>query len=185
MKKKGALTLLSVLVLVVFALLAIGSAEDEEPEAVEETPEEEPADEEEELEEAGETFAVGETVKMGDLSFTLNSARWDTGDEFMQPEPGEKWLVLDCTIENLGEDSSSLSSLLMFSLYDEEHYSRDLNIFADAKGSLDGELGPGRTMRGEIAFDVEEGQSKWEFIFEPNVFGFGQAIYEITENQVE
>jgi len=179
-RKRGILSVLSVLVLIVFVVLAIGSTEDEEPEAVEEVEEAE-----EEPEVADQAFSVGETVKMGDLSFTLNSARWDTGDEFIQPDPGEKWLVLDCTIENLGDDSTALSSLMMFSLYDEEHYSRDLNIFADAKGSLDGELGAGRTMRGEIAFDVEEGQSKWEFIFEPNIFGFGQAIYEITEDQVE
>lgn len=178
MRKPGGLSILSVVVLVVFALLAFGSTGDEEPEAVEEAPEEVE-------EKADDAFSVGETVRMGDLSFTLNSARWDTGDEFIQPEPGEKWLVLDCTIDNLGDDSTALSSMLMFSLYDEEHYSRDLNIFADAKGSLDGELGAGRTMRGEIAFAVEEGQSKWEFIFEPNVFGFGQAIYEITEEQVE
>ena len=72
----------------------------------------------------------------------------------------------------------------MFSLYDEDHYSRDVEIFADTKGSLDGELGARRTMRGEIAFNVEEGQTKWEFIFQPNVLGFGQAIYIITEADV-
>ena len=122
---------------------------------------------------------------MGDLVFTVNSARWDKGDDWSEPEEGERWLLLDCTIENQGSESTTISSLLMFKLYDEENYSRDMEIFADTKGSLDGELGFGRKMRGEVAFNVEEGQSYWEFIFEPEVFGFGQAIFTINENEVQ
>jgi hypothetical protein len=132
-----------------------------------------------------QTFAIGDTVAMGDLVITLNSARWVAGDEFYKPKPGERWLALDCTIENLANESVAISSMLMFKLYDEEAFSRNQEYFADVKGSLDGELGPGRKMRGEVVFNVEEGQTAWEFIFEPQVFGFGQAIFEITEDDVE
>jgi hypothetical protein len=186
MKRNYTLSVISVLVLILFITLALGSGDTTEPERVErETPVEDTTTTPEgEPEVADEIFHVGETVKMGELEFTVNSARWDKGSEFMKPEPGERWLVLDCTIENKGEKSSAISSLLMFSLYDEDHYSRDVEIFADTKGSLDGELGARRTMRGEIAFNVEEGQTKWEFIFQPNVLGFGQAIYIITEADV-
>ena len=122
---------------------------------------------------------------MGDLEFTIKGARWDQGDQFMKPDKGEKWLVLDCEIENKSNESAHLSSLLMFTLYDEDNYSKDMEFFANTKGSLDGELGAGRKMAGEVAFNVEEGQTRWEFIFAPNVFGFGQAIYVITEAEVK
>ncbi len=186
MKKQYYLSIISVLILVVFVIIAIGSGDTTEPERVEREeadsiPVEEPIDE---TEAANETFYLGDTVKMGDLIFTLNSIRWDQGSEFMKPDPGEKWIVFDCTIENAGDSATNISSLAMFSLYDEEHYSCSMTIFADTKGSLDGELGAGRKMRGEIAFDVEEGQSKWEFIFKPEMFGFGQAIFEITDADV-
>ncbi len=140
---------------------------------------------EEEAVAAEEIFAIGDVVRMGDLVFTVNSARWEEGDEWFKPEEGERWLLLDCTIENESNKSTSISSLLMFKLYDEDSYSRDMELFADTKGSLDGEVGVGRKMRGEIAFSVEEGQSYWEFIFKPELFGFGQAIFAINEDEVQ
>lgn len=132
-----------------------------------------------------QTFNIGDTVAMGDLEMTLNGARWLTGDEWFKPDPGERWLAIDCTIENKAQEIAPISSLMMFSLIDEEAFSRDLEIMVETKGSLDGELGPGRKMRGEITFSVDEGQTNWEFIFEPNVFGFGQAIFEINESDVQ
>jgi len=187
------ITLFVVFTLIFGFVLACG--EDVKPEKVEELTEEEVIIEEpiteEEIEEAMEEtpkieiFEIGDTIKMGDLIFTVNSARWDEGDEFSKPEEGEKWLVLDCTIENQSNESTTVSSMLMFKLYDEDGYSMNQEIFVDTKGSLDGELGPGRKMSGEIAFSVEEGQSYWEFIFEPEVFGFGQAIFAINENEVQ
>lgn len=185
MKKWGLLSLISFFVLAVFALFALGSGETTEPERVEtespvadEAVEDEPAD-------TAEIYTIGDTVKMGDLIFTVNSARWDEGSDYIHPEAGEKWLVFDCSVENIGEDSDVISSMMMFVLYDEENYSRDVEFFADTKGSLDGELGSGRTMRGEIAFAVEDWQNKWEFIFQPNIFGFGQAIYQVSIDDID
>lgn len=186
MNKTRVFSVVSLMVLFLFVFLALGSGGTTEPEKVVKP---EPGDDVvvapgPEAEPTHETYFIGDTVKMGDLVFTLNSARWDTGSEYMKPDPGVKWLVFDCTIENAGASPTTISSLLMFVLYDEESYSSDLTIFADTKGSLDGELGPGRKMRGEIAFDVEEAHSQWEFIFQPNVFGFGQAIFLISVNEV-
>lgn len=133
---------------------------------------------------AQEKFKIGETVRMGNLQFTLNGARFDDGDDFFKPDAGTKWIVLDCTIENVGQEPTAISSLLMFSLYDAENYSKDLAFGPNLKGSLDGELGAGRRMAGEIAYEVGEAEQSWEFIFAPNLFGFGQAIYEINIREV-
>lgn len=131
------------------------------------------------------TFSIGESVKMGDLVFTLNSARWDTGNEFLSPEEGERWLALDCTITNNSDKSTTISSMLMFKLYDEENYSCDQEITANTKGSLDGELGAGRKMSGEVAYSVKDTHTNWEFIFEPSVFGFGQAIFKVNKEDIK
>ena len=174
--------------LLVFGMVGCAPPEETEPEAVEEAPvEEEIAEEEEtpEEEKADEIFEVGDTVAMGDLEFTLKGARWEHGDEFTGPDEGERWLVVDCDIENKGEESEHLSSMGMFSLYDEENYKCDEAIMADTRGNIGGELGAGRSMSGELAFTVLEEHSKWELIFEPNAFGFGQAIFEIEEGDVE
>lgn len=73
----------------------------------------------------------------------------------------------------------------MFTLYDAEGYSKDIAMADNLKGSLDGELGAGRKMAGEVAFTVDEDESAWEFVFEPQVFGFGQAIYDISASDIK
>ena len=130
-------------------------------------------------------FVVGDTVQIGNLELTLNSVRFDEGTEYFKPDEGEKWLVLDCTIKNIGEETESISSMLMFDLYDSDFYSKDTEIFAETKGSLDGELSLNRTMRGEIAFGVGSSETEWEFIFEPELFSYGQAIFKITSNDIK
>lgn len=136
-------------------------------------------------EEAEEIYSIGDAVTMGNLEFAVNSVRWDYGDEFISPDQGERWLVVDATIDNLSDESEAISSMIMFDLVDMDGYSQDLSIVADTRGQLDGELGANRTMSGEIAFTVQEEESEWEFIFEPNLFGFGQAIFSISEDDIE
>lgn len=131
-----------------------------------------------------ESLVLGEPIEMGELEFTARSARWDGGDQFLSPDEGNRWIAIDVEIKNKSEKSTSLSSLMMFSLYDDENYSADQAIFANTKGSLDGELGAGRTMAGEVAFEVSDSSQSFEFIFEPELFGFGQAIYEISIDEV-
>ncbi len=126
-----------------------------------------------------EVFSVGETVKLGDLQFSVNEVRTSAGDEFFKPEQGNVYFIVDSTISNLATESASISSLLMFKLVDDEGYNYQITLGPNTKGSLDGELGPGRKMRGELAFEVPENAQGMELIFEPNVFGFGQAIYKV------
>ena len=173
--------LLIVLVLIAALALALaGCGETVTPEKVE------PGDPGEENETpAAEKYAVGDTVKMGDLQFTLNGVRYEKGSEFWEPDEGTKWLVFDCILENKGSESEVISSLMMFKLYDADSYSKEIAMADNLKGSLDGELGAGRKMAGEVAFTVDEDESAWEFVFEPQVFGFGQAIYDISASDIK
>jgi hypothetical protein len=162
---------------------------EEEAERAEEAAEEaEDAQEEEDDEatdEVAEGYSIGETISMGDLEHTFHGARFAEGDEFMEPEEGSRWLVVDVEVENQGDDSEAMSSLIMWSLVDSENRSVDVTITGEEQGSLDGELGAGRSMRGEIAYDVDEDEADWELIFEPQLFGFGQGIYEFSVDDVE
>lgn len=184
-KKKKTWVIVVAILGVLFLIGILTPNNDDEIEKVGEKTQETENVEEVETESKNESFEIGDIVDSGDLLFTVNSARWEKGDEYFGPEDGYKWLVLDCSIENESDESASISSLLMFTLYDKDGYSRDIEIFADTKGSLDGELGAGRKMSGELAFDVEEGQTEWEFIFEPELFSFGQAVFLINETDVK
>ena len=176
--KKVRLAILPTVMLAIIMLSAVGCGTTVQPVRVE-------SPGQTQMPPAQETFGVSETVRMDALQITLNSARFDGGDDFFKPDVGTRWLVLDCTIENVGQEPASISSLLMFTLYDAENYSKELAFGPNLKGSLDGELGAGRRMAGEIAFVVGEAEQSWEFIFAPNLFGFGQAIYEVNVADVQ
>lgn len=63
-------------------------------------------------------------------------------------------------------------------LLDAEGYAQDLSLFVDTRGNLDGEVGAGRTIAGELAFDVDE-SPYYEIIFE-DPFMSGQAIWQFA-----
>lgn len=135
--------------------------------------------------ETATNIAIGETVAMGELEHTLHSARFDAGNEFSTPEDGTRWLVIDVELTNNSDESEAISSMMMWTLNDSENRSAEMSIMADTQGSLDGELGAGRSMRGEIAYEVGADETSWELLFSPEVFGFGQAIYDIPASVVQ
>lgn len=165
--------------MVILALAITGCGETVTPEKVDQDVGDE------EGESASEIYAVGDTVKMGDLQFTLKGVRYEKGSEYWEPDAGTKWLVFDCVLENKSDESEAISSMIMFALYDADSYSKEIAFADNLKGSLDGELGAGRKMAGEIAFTVDKDESAWEFVFEPQVFGFGQAIFDIAESDIK
>lgn len=126
-----------------------------------------------------QTFKIGERVEMGELVITVNSVVDSQGSEFLKPAAGHVFKIVDCTIENLSDQSQAISSLMMFKMADSEGYNYNVTITDSSKPSLDGELGPGRKMRGEIAFEVPADATGLELIFEPNILGFGQAIFKL------
>ena len=125
----------------------------------------------------GDAFSLGDSVKFGDLVVTLNSVRISAGSDWSKPE-NDRFLILDATVENTGKESVGLSSLLQIKLLDGRGYSQTHSLFADTKGSLDGDIGGGRKLRGEIAFDVCD-SSYYEFVFQ-NPFQTGQAIWRFS-----
>lgn len=125
------------------------------------------------------THAVGDTVIMGDVEHTLHGVRFSPGDEYSTPEAGTRWLVADIEVTNNSDTSEAISSVMMWALNDPDNRSVEMAYTGDERGSLDGELGPGRSMRGEIAYAVSADQNSWELIFSPEAFGFGQAVYDV------
>ncbi|AOM82161.1 DUF4352 domain-containing protein [Salisediminibacterium beveridgei] len=147
--------------------------EDAEDTAADDNNEE--ADEEEMIEE--EDLGIGTMVNFNGLEVTLKEAfRYEGDGDWVIPDQ-DFFVILDVSIENTTEEAANISSLMQMDLLDAEGYAQDLSLFVDTRGSLDGEVGAGRTMAGELAFDVDE-SPYFEFIFE-DPFMSGQAIWEI------
>ena len=126
-----------------------------------------------------ETFDIGTTIKLGDVSFCVNSARFDKDNDLA-------FLILDCTVQNISTHSFLLSSMLMLNLKDEKGYYQDQSYFANTKGSLDGELSVNQILRGEVAYEIDlSNEYYWEFVFKPDLVNPGQAVYLIMKEQIK
>jgi len=180
--KKLKLSIVTLFVLLFFVLIAMGSSGKtaEAVKAIDTTGTTQPK-----ATSAAAVFNVGEKVKIGDLEITLNSVRFDAGSEYIKPDAGQKWLVANCTLDNKGTTSASISSLMMFKLNDDEGYSRDLQLMAETEGSMDGALAAGGKMRGEIAFTVKDTSANFQLLFEPNILGEEQVIFNIPASSVK
>lgn len=113
---------------------------------------------------------------------TVNSARVVQGSQFSEAKEGNKFVAIDVTVVNDGDEPEHISSLMMFKLYGEDSYQKEDSIFVETKGNVNGELAPGRSMRGELAYEVGENETNWELVFESEIFQKGQAIIEVELN---
>lgn len=118
---------------------------------------------------------LGDSVDLNGLTITLKNFRLSSGDEYLSPSKG-KFIIVDISVENNTAELVNISSLLQTSISDNEGYNYNPTVSHETKGSLDGEIGIGRKIVGEVAFDVED-SSKYEFIFE-DPFTKGQVIWE-------
>ncbi len=148
----------------------------------------------EKAEKKQETLKIGEAVKFDGLKVKLTGVREYKGDQFIKPQreykgdqfikpQNDKFVLIQLEIENTTDKPQTVSSLLQMNLVDAEGQSQDVAITGNEKGKLDGELGAGRKMKGEVAFDVMK-SDKYEFIFD-NPFTTGQAIWEIKSKDIK
>lgn len=100
--------------------------------------------------------AIGETISLGKYKFTINGVRDAVGDSISQPKQGKKYLIINATIENQGQQRSPISSIVLFTLTDSANQKYKRVITTETKGNLDTNLDPGKKLQGEIAFEVPQ-----------------------------
>ena len=126
-----------------------------------------------------ETFAVGDVIEIGDLGLTVHGVTFPAGDEFSQPDEGHRFVVVDVAVENRSTAAQTISSLLQMELKDATGQTYDVDLMAEvASGgtSLDGELAPGETLRGQVGFQVPTDAAGLVFVFDGDVFGAGKVF---------
>ncbi|MEK4981570.1 DUF4352 domain-containing protein [Bacillus sp. FSL K6-6540] len=129
-----------------------GAAE-EEPPAEPSLGEGQPADGE--TKPIDEPAAVGDTVDYHGAVITLNGVRDSEGDEYLKPQPGHTFKVVDITVKNNGQEPLVISSALSFSMTDSSDLNYTVPITDDVK-MLDGTIPPGGELTGEIPYEVKQ-----------------------------
>jgi len=129
-----------------------------------------------------EDLGIGATVDFNGLHVTLNGAKKYEGDGEWEVPEHHYFIIVDISIENKTDEEANISTMLQMDLVDPSGYSQSMDFMVNTRGSLDGEVGVGRTMAGEISFDAEESEF-FEFIFE-DPFKSGQAIWKIEASEL-
>ncbi len=129
----------------------------------------------------GTPFKVGDEVKLGDWSATVQSAT----DPFVSTNSFDRakgrFVAVDLTVRNLSAQPASVSSLLCFELQDStgRSFSEALVVGSGAKAP-DGEVDPGGQRRGSIVYDVPVDATGLQLRFKCDLFSSGSAVIALS-----
>jgi len=117
-----------------------------------------------------QSYKVGDVIEVRDHRITLVSTDFQTGI-----------LVANFLIENTGSDEINVSSILNFSVRDNEGTNLDQEIF-DCGPGLDGSVLSGDLLRGNICWSGATTTVK--IYYEPSLWGSTTVVWEVTESAV-
>lgn len=126
-----------------------------------------------------QTYNVGDIIQIGTITITVNGISNPAGDQFNKPNAGNKFLIVDLTIENKGTNAVSVSTLLQMSVKDQSGQKYDVDFsasMASGGSSPDGEIAPGEKLRGQVGFQVPENATGLVFVFDADVWGSGKVF---------
>jgi hypothetical protein len=125
------------------------------------------------------THQLGEAIPAGDLTLMVNAVDAPKGDQFSKPKPGNRFVVVDLTIENTAQTAAHLSSLAQMSLKDRAGWKYTLDLLATTAAggsSPDGELAAGEKLRGKVGFEVPQDATGLLFVFDADLVGGGKVF---------
>ncbi len=109
-----------------------------------------------------EDYKLNETAVFKNIKVTATEIKESNGGEFFGPDEGNVFVGVKFVIENISDESQSISSLLLFDPYADD-VKCEYSITANADfggGTLDGEIAAGKRMEGWYAVEVPSGWSK-------------------------
>lgn len=109
---------------------------------------------------ADKYYTIGDQIRIEDAVITVHEIR------YANPMFGDTVFAVDVSIRNIGESMFKVNDQWDLELYDQDGYKLRTAIFPEGRGDgLSTELRPGRTIRGEIAFQPEETSEEYLFIY--------------------
>lgn len=154
--------------------------------AEEEVRETESAQEKQEETQKLETYEIGDTIEVGDLVVKVNNIRTVEKDESGMLEEGYIYLLVDISIENKGDQEAYLETFSNLRLVDKNGRNYESVWAEDAKGQIEGNLGAGRKIAGELSYGIPIDVKDFELeVSDPNSWGAGGIDMVIINLQLE
>lgn len=131
-------------------------------------------------------FQVGETVSLKDINVTLVNTVESAGSEYVKPDDGKEFLILEFNIENNSSKDINISSVANFEAYCDD-YSVNQDILgqqapeAERKTQLDGSVASGKKMNGIIVYQVPTDFKSFEINVAPDFWSTKDIKYVINK----
>ncbi len=122
-------------------------------------------------------YIVGEAASIDKqiLRVTKATRNYSTGNEYMVPESGKEYVLVEVSIENNGTDQVSFNTF-DFQVQDSSGVLKT-ETFVDAENKLNsGNLAPGGKVTGTMVFEVPAGDTGLKLVFKPS-FWSNKTIY--------
>ena len=171
---------LPVLLAIILALTACGSQEG--PKKVESTESKATESSAESKAKEPTFFKKGETAELNGVQATLVEVQESKGNDINKPKDGNIFVLPFFEIANNGKEKLNISSMMSFSAY-VDGYAAELDIGAlvENKGSqLDGEVAPGKKLKGAIGLQAPKNYKDIEIHFSPSMGG-DAIIFKYTK----
>lgn len=131
-------------------------------------------------------FAVGETAEQKDIQISLVAATESAGTEYVTPDAGNVFLLLEFEIANNSSKDINISSIASFEAYCDD-YSLTQDIMGlqapeiEGKTQLDGSVASGKKMNGVIAYQVPSGYKNFEISVTPDFWSAKDIKFVINK----
>lgn len=176
MKKK--LAILFGFAIILGALIACGSTDNNTGTAVNNTGDSTP----QATQATAAHFKVGQVVKVGDTwEVTVNSAKKSQGDDFSKPDAGNMFVIVNVTVKNISNQEQDISSLANFSFKAADGTQGQTAILTSGVSpSPDGKVAAGDKVKGDLVYQVPASQKQFTLAFESDILSSGQTIWDIN-----
>ncbi|PYI54805.1 DUF4352 domain-containing protein [Paenibacillus flagellatus] len=118
--------------------------------------------------------------RLGEASFSIcgRPSIPETSPSLSSRRRKSTFAIVDVSVENKGDKEASISSLMQVSMIDGDGFKYNVNVVVEGtKGSFDGKVAAGRSLRGEVGFEVPQTAKSLEFIFS-DPFKKGELIWK-------
>lgn len=126
-------------------------------------------------------YEVGELIEVGDLIITVNSVRTTEKEDYEMLDESYILLFVDISLENTGVQELYINTYDNFRLVDKNGRNYKMAWSEKAKGSIEGVLGAGRKIAGELCYGIPTDIEEFEMeISDPNPGMFKTEIVVIN-----
>jgi len=169
----------TIIVIVIIVIAAISSGGKNKTQKVEENTQTQTTSEAKSEELSQQEYKVGDTVKLGDREFVVNTTRRASAVGYSTPKSGKEFVIVNVTIRNLGKDEVSYNPF--------DFKMQDINGAqeSEAFASLDDDLSSGTLasngkVTGSMAFEVPT-ETSAKLIFQPSFWSKERVVVAIEK----